>query len=416
MESVLLVIIDWNNRDGWFVEDMETELKELVRTSRAEVVDVVACRRDKPTPKYFIGKGKVQEIAARCKANNVDVVVFNDDLTSSQQRNLEDAFEVKVIDRTQLILDIFALHAKTQEGKVQVERAQLEYLLPRLVGKGIVLSRLGGGIGTRGPGEQKLEVDRRRIHERIANLKTELRQLEKRRESLRRKRTEHFIPTVAIIGYTNVGKSTLLNALTDSHVVARDELFSTLDPITRRFILPDNQKVVFSDTVGFLHKLPHNLIEAFKATLQEVSNADILLHVLDISHPRIIEHNEAIFEVLKELKAENKPIVYALNKIDKLENDILITRYQRCFNNAVAVSALKTQGLDTLIGRVQSMLNAQIKRIKVFIPHNRMDLVQVFYKEGKIFSKEHNESGIIIDAQLPEVIAKKVLTSLKTVC
>lgn len=416
MENAILVIVEWDGEEKWLADDMQAELTQLSRTAHACVVETFICSREKPTANFFIGKGKLEEISGFCRSNNIDVAIFNDNLTPTQQRNLEQALDTKVVDRTQLILDIFALHAKSQEGKVQIELAQLDYLLPRLLGKGVLLSRLGGGIGTRGPGEQKLEYDRRRIKNRIAVLKKELIALGERRKSLRKNRTEYATPTVAIIGYTNAGKSTLLNALTNANAIARDELFSTVDPITRKFVLPNNQRVVFTDTVGFLHNLPHNLIEAFKATLEEVHTADILLHVLDISHPRFMEHNDAVFEVLAKLDANDKPMIYALNKTDKLDEKILISRYERYFEHPVGISALKREGLDKLIDKIQFLLAGRMQKIKIFIPHQRMDLVNIVHKQGKIFQEKHTPSGIFIEAQLPGIIAKKLLTTLKSMC
>ncbi|MBP6944350.1 MAG: GTPase HflX, partial [Candidatus Omnitrophica bacterium] len=316
MEKALLVTVEFFDKeykDTWKLDDTNYELRELVRSAGLQVVDLVECFKDKPVAGHYIGKGKAEEIRSICKDKGADVVIFGDDLTSSQQQNLEESIGVKVIDRTQLILDIFARRAHSTEGKVQVELAQLEYLLPRLKGKGIMLSRLGGGIGTRGPGEQKLEMDRRKIREKISRLKDSLSKIHERREELRRRRHEGEISIVSLIGYTNAGKSTLLNALTDSDVLSQDRLFSTLDPTARRFVLPNNQKVVFVDTVGFLHRLPHHLIEAFKATLEEVAEADIIIHVLDASSPMVHELSQAVYEVLEELDIRDKTIITVLN-------------------------------------------------------------------------------------------------------
>lgn len=280
------------------------------------------------------------------------LVVFNNDLSGTQHRNLEKALEVKVVDRTQLILDIFARRAKSPEGKAQVELAQLMYLLPRLTGKGVQMSRLGGGIGTLGPGEKKLEIDRRRIRERIFRLKRELEDLSSRRGMMRKKRERFSLPTIAIIGYTNVGKSTLLNALTSSDVVVQDKLFSTLDPTVRRYTMPDRKNILFVDTVGFINDLPHNLVEAFKATLEEVVEANLLLHVIDISHPKAKEQSDAVYKVLEEIGAKDKPVTTVLNKIDKVENKIVIEKARALFLDAIPVSAVRREGFEDLIGRI----------------------------------------------------------------
>ena len=270
----MLVTVDFGSREPWTAEERSTELAELAASAQAKVVHQEIVRRHEPSPACFIGKGKVEELALICRRDNIDVAIFNNDLTASQQKNLEEALGVKSIDRTQLILDIFARRAHSNEGKLQVELAQLNYMLPRLTGKGVQMSRTGGGIGTSGPGEQKLEVDRRTIRSRISKLKKDLEKLADRRDMMRSKRSRVPLFTIAIVGYTNVGKSTLLNALTNSDVVVRDKLFATLDPTIRKFVMPNNQKVLFIDTVGFIKSLPHHLVEAFKATLEEAAEAD----------------------------------------------------------------------------------------------------------------------------------------------
>lgn len=404
MEKAVLVIVDFHDKeykDPWRLEDISAELKELVKSSGLLVLDMINCFRDKPTPAYLIGKGKAEDIAKICLEKGTDVVIFSDDLSSAQQRNLEDIIGTKVIDRTQLILDIFAQRAHSVEGKVQVELAQLEYLLPRLTGKGTMLSRLGGGIGTRGPGEQKLEMDRRRIRNRISKLKDDLEKIHLRRQELRRRRREIDLATVAIIGYTNAGKSTLLNALTHSDVICEDRLFSTLDPTARKLILPNNQKVVFVDTVGFLHNLPHRLIEAFKATLEEVSQADILVHILDISHPMFNEQSEAVYEVLRELGADDKPMIIALNKIDKIAEANIIERLKRDFENGVPISALKKENLNQLVQRIAMILSSSLVYVKALMPQSEAKLINQIYKEGNIIKREFREQEIYIEAQVP---------------
>ena len=374
-EKALLVTVDIDGEDLWEAEDAAGELKELVSSSGVEIAKEIVYRCRKPTPNFLIGKGKVEELSQLAQALPVDVVIFNEDLSSTQQRNLEDVIEVKTVDRTQLILDIFAQRAKSQEGKVQVELAQLEYLLPRLTGKGIMLSRLGGGIGTRGPGEKKLEVERRRIRERIARLKKELQDLGQRRGSRREYRSRQGLATVAIVGYTNAGKSTLLNRLTGADQKVRNKLFTTLDSLSRRFTLPGRQKVLFSDTVGFLHRLPHHLVEAFKATLEEVKQADLLLHVVDISHPCLYQQSEAVDQVLQELGAQDKPVVVALNKLDLLPDQFLLKRYLKDFKNSQAISALNGTNIEQLLELLQHQLAGLMAEVELLIPQERADLL-----------------------------------------
>ena len=355
MERAITVTVDLGKREEWTAEERSGELTELAASAGAKVVKELIVRREKIEPACYIGKGKVEEIARICADEKIGIVIFNNDLTGSQQKNLEDIIWTKIIDRTQLILDIFARRAHSNEGKIQVELAQLMYLLPRLTGKGVQLSRLGGGIGTRGPGEQKLEVDRRRIRSRISRLKKELEGLSARRGMMRKKRERFSLLTIAIIGYTNAGKSTLVNALTSSDIIVQDKLFSTLDPTVRRFILPDHQVVLFIDTVGFLDRLPHNLVEAFKATLEEVVEADILLHVVDISHPKAKEQSDAVYKVLEEIGAKDKPVITALNKADKVVGKDILDKTMVYFTNPVAISALKREGLDILIKNIVSI-------------------------------------------------------------
>lgn len=395
---------------GWDAEDVAAELKELALSSGVEVIDEVLARRDELTPNYLIGKGKAEEIHQLIHAHNedIDAVLFSKDLSSTQQRNLEDILGIKTIDRTQLILDVFAQRAHSNEGKLQVELAQLEYLLPRLAGKGILLSRLGGGIGTRGPGEQKLEVDRRRIRKRINKVKKDLEGVRLRRGQLRKKRTEHSIAAIAVIGYTNAGKSTLLNNLTHSDIMVSNRLFSTLDPTSRRYILPNNQKVLFVDTVGFIHNLPHNLIEAFKATLEEVQEADLLLHILDISNPKANEQLDAVYGVLKELGAETKLLVTALNKIDLIDNKHIIERFRKNIPDSVVISALKATGFKGLINLLSKRLTSLIKTVDLFIPHSRMALLSTIYEEGEVLERKDTPQGIHIKAAIPAQLKFKI--------
>ena len=412
MERALLVTIKLKSeKDNWRIEDVAEELEELTHTSGVEAVDNITCVCEKPTPNFFIGRGKTEEIALLSEEQGVDTVIFSHDLSGTQQRNLEEIIGKKTIDRTQLILDIFSRHAKSPEGKTQVELAQLEYLMPRLIGKGIILSRLGGGIGTRGPGEQKLEVDRRRISKRIARLKDDLKDLKAHRLTIRKKRKEKAIPSVALIGYTNAGKSTLLNALTDAGQIISESLFTTLDPLHKSFVLPNGEHIVISDTVGFLHNLPHKLIEAFKATLEEVQEADLLIHVLDISHPRVYEHNQAVFSVLRELQADKKPIVTALNKIDLLEDKTWLDKLKADFPNSVSISAKFRENLDSLLEKIQENFASRMTRLELLIPHSRMDLVDLCYREGKVEEIKYLQKGIKVRLSLSRVLCQKLLHS-----
>lgn len=409
-KALLVTVIISSEHDNWKPEELAGELNELVKSTGAKIEDSIICHRDSLTPNLYIGKGKAEELALICQEQKINTVIFNNDLSGTQQRNLEEALGVKTIDRTQLILDIFAHSAKSPEAKLQVELAQIEYLLPRLVGKGIMLSRLGGGIGTRGPGEQKLEVDRRRIRERIAKLKKDLRDVNLRRDTLRKKRRESNLPAVVLVGYTNAGKSTLMNSLTSSAQIVSPHLFTTLDPLSRGLILSNNQKIVISDTVGFLHRLPHHLIEAFKATLEEVTQADLLINVLDVSHSQLYEHAQAVEAVLKELNAQNKPVVTALNKIDKLEDRSWLTKLKRDFPNSVALSALNKENLEELFKMISQILTPAKLSLKILLPMERMDLVDIIYREGEVKKIEYSDKGILIEARLPDVTASKIMS------
>lgn len=402
MEKAILVTVDMKERSEWPLEARAAELKELTRSNGASVAAEILCYREKPSPDLFIGKGKFEELQQLVSRENANLVIFNNDLTPTQLRNIERGLDAtRTVDRTQLILDIFAKNARSVEGKVQIELAQLEYLLPRLTGKGIHLSRLGGGIGTRGPGEKILEYDRRRIRDQIAKLKKKLEDIEKRRTALRKRRSDAFFTTVSIIGYTNAGKTTLLNQLTDSKKLVANRLFSTLDPVARSYVLPNNQKILFLDTVGFLHNLPHHLIEAFKSTLEEAATADILLHVLDASNEKIHEQDEAVYKVLKELGAENKITVNVLNKIDLVDNPDRISRLKKDFKNAVAVSSLTGVGFPGLIDEISGLLSGLITEIKIDIPNNRMDLVNMIYENGRVNRREDKPESVYLEATIP---------------
>jgi len=411
-DKVILVTIVLREdvEKGWGLEETHAEFRELALTSGVKIIDEIMVKIDVPKPKYFLGKGKIEEIHEIIHSHDKEIkaVIVSENLSGTQQRNLEELLGVKVLDRTQLILDIFSQRAHTNEGKLQVELAQLEYMLPRLSGLGIKLSRLGGGIGTRGPGEKMLETDRRGVRRKIKYLKADLDSLSERRTKLRKNRLEHSVATVAVIGYTNAGKSTLLNSLTESDVTADNRLFSTLDLTSRKYILDNNQKILFVDTVGFIHKLPHNLIEAFKATLEEVKEADLLLHILDISNPKAKEHRDAVYEVLKELDAHKKPIVTALNKVDLVEDSFVTNKFQRVIGDSVAVSAKNGTALKELIGLIARRIPVLTKKIEILIPYAKMSLLSQIYEQGEVLIREDTDKGIFVKAVIPHHLNLKI--------
>lgn len=409
MEKAFLVIPYQSRKAEWDIEDTRSELRSLVVSAGAEVLDLMVCSIKEINSSYYIGKGKAYEISERVKALGAGVVIFNCELTPAQQRELEDIVEVKVIDRTQLILDVFARRAKSNEGKIQVELAQLNYLLPRLSGKGVELSRLGGGIGTRGPGEQKLEIDRRRIKEKISRLKSGLGILRDRRDHLRIRRRRHSLPLISLVGYTNAGKSSLLNALTKSDVEVDNRLFSTLDAVTRKLPLPNNQDVLLTDTVGFLHDLPHSLIESFKATLEEVQGADLLIHVIDISTHLLDEKFKSVNRVLQELCTDRKPVINVLNKADLASSKKFVKRMEEEFPDSAAVSCLTGEGLDHLRDLIIKKLDHLSIAIKIFVPFSRMDIASEISAHGEILEKEFTDKGVNISARLPKIIADRIV-------
>jgi len=421
-EKVLLVIVDFkNDRQRWPVQEVLEEMEDLIAGCGGEVIERMICPLEKASATYLIGSGRVQDIAAAVSHLKIDTVVFSYDLRGSQQRNLEETIKTKTIDRTQLILDIFARHATSKEGKMQVELAQLEYLLPRLVGHGIELSRLGGGIGTLGPGETKLEMDRRRIAERIARLRHELKEVTTQRALKRKQRKDKGVPAVALVGYTNAGKSTLMNTLTQADQLTRETLFTTLDSLSRQFLLPNHQKIIISDTVGFMHDLPHHLIEAFKATLEEVREADLLLHVIDVSHPHFHHLRDAVKVVLKELDSSEKPTVVVFNKIDRLpagflwpeaprgeeENRQGLDQFQGGQNHTVCISAKTGENVPILVENISRMLSSMVEEINVDIPINRMDLVNLAHEQGQVYSVKYYADTVNIRALVPTQVAGK---------
>lgn len=383
------------------VEEHLRELAQLAITAGATVIHTLAQKRSHPHPAYYIGRGKAGELRHHCQADDIDLVVFDDELSPAQIKNLQVCTGRRVLDRTELIMDIFAMRAKSREGKVQVELAQLKYMLPRLTRAWTHLSRQEGGIGTRGPGETQLEIDRRRVRSRIKRLTDTLQQIERERTTQRRKRRRQGIPVVALVGYTNAGKSTMMNALTGANVLVENKLFATLDTTTRHLSLPGGRKVLLTDTVGFIRKLPHHLIESFKATLEGVVTADLLLHVIDSSHGEVEEQMNAVWNVLKELGAVEKPIIAVFNKIDKLGNATKTGRYQRKTPRSVAVSALTGEGLDELLSEIEAQLNRNMIACCLAIPQKEAGLVSHIYETGTVHSCMYEGNDILIEADLP---------------
>ncbi len=414
MEKALLVTVKLESeKDRWPIEDIAQEIEELAATAGAQAVDNITCLREKPTPNFFIGRGKAEEIALICASEDIELVIFSHDLSGTQQRNLEEAIGKKTIDRTQLILDIFAKHATSPEGKMQVELAQLQYLLPRLTGKGVILSRMGGGIGTRGPGEQKLETDRRQIRKRIAKLEQDLRSSGEHRKIIRKRRQENNVPFVALVGYTNAGKSTLMNALTEAGQFVKDSLFTTLDTVSKGLQLKNGEQIVLSDTVGFLHNLPHHLVESFKATLEEVRNADLLLHVLDVSHPRAREHAQAVKEVLKQIGADENKIITVLNKIDLVEDKTWLGHLANDFDQAASISAKLKINLEELLGKIEESFRGRMSAVEFTIPHSRMDLLDLCHRQGQVKEAKYLSQGVKIKAVLPKIFISRYFKGIE---
>lgn len=378
---------------GWTVEDSLEELKQLADTAGAQVVAKFLQKRPKPDPAFFIGRGKVQELALYVQQENIDLCIFDDELTPAQQRNIEQAMGIRVLDRTALILDIFAQRAHTNEGKLQVELAQLQYTLPRIMGKGLSLSRLGGGIGTRGPGETKLEVDRRRIRDRIAYIKECIGKVKSVRNLHRAGRAKASVPTVSLVGYTNAGKSTLLNVLTNSDIYAKDQLFATLDPTTRQLDLPDKQQAILTDTVGFIQRLPHQLVAAFQSTLEEVVESDVLLHVIDVSHELYKEQSNAVYKVLEQIGAKDKTIITVYNKIDKLPEDSALPERLAKEENSICISAKKNLNLDKLLALIAENLKLQSIEADFLIPYSDTAVVSKLHSAGTVLEQEYLAEG-----------------------
>ena len=384
------------------------ELERLAETAGATVLGKHHQQIKNVTPATLIGRGKVDEIQAKVRELHADLVILDEDLTPAQQRNLENAFTVRVVDRSQLILDIFAQRARSNEGKLQVELAQLEYLLPRLTRQWTHLSRLGGGIGTRGPGETQLEIDRRRIRERIGHLKQRLRTVERTRTLQKKARDEVPFATVALVGYTNAGKSTLMNALTAAGVFVEDKLFATLDPTTRALRLPNGDKVMLVDTVGFINKIPHSLVEAFKSTLEEVSNADLLLHLVDLANPQFEEQIEVAHRVLAEIGAGDITTVLVPNKIDAVEDVPLALLKNHVVNQICPISALTGQGIDRLLATVGTILDERKERFQGVFSQAQGALITMLRERGRIVQETYQEDGVHVTAMVTPKLAGQI--------
>jgi GTP-binding protein HflX len=392
----------------WDHAESLQELGELVKSAGGEVVDTAIQRRPAPTAATYIGPGKATELATLCAKENVGTVIFNDELSPAQSRNLEKIFNRKILDRTQLILDIFAQRAKSKDGKLQIELAQLQYLLPRLTGMWTHLSRQSGGIGTRGPGETQLEVDRRRVTEKIARLSRELKEVRQQRGIQRAGRLRQHWPIASLVGYTNAGKSTLINRMTNSEVYAADQLFATLDPTTRQFILPNKQKMLVTDTVGFLKQLPHHLIESFKATLEEVAEADLLLHVVDLSHALYEQQMEAVQVVLEELGAWGKQMIVVFNKIDRVANPALIEYALHKHPHSVAISAATGEGMESLFEEIEHQVKSWRLRVKLVIPNHLTALVAELHRVGRVLDVSYRDDAITLTAHVPPQLQGKI--------
>lgn len=401
-ERAILIGMEWGRNDSlWTVDDSLEELKQLADTAGATVIKKFIQKRPKPDPAFFIGRGKVQELALYAQQENIDLCIFDDELSPVQQRNIESVMGIRILDRTALILDIFAQRARTNEGKLQVELAQLQYTLPRIMGKGLMLSRLGGGIGTRGPGETKLEVDRRRIRDRIAFIKDQIEKVKAVRSLHRSKRKKNNVFEVSLVGYTNAGKSTLLNTLTNSDIYAKDQLFATLDPTTRQLTLPNKQEIIITDTVGFIQRLPHQLIAAFRSTLEVVTEADLLVHVIDVSHELYKEQAAAVHEVLKEIGAETKPVITVYNKIDKLPPDSKLADRLALEEDTVCISAAKKLNLETLQQMIESHLKSKAVEVTLCIPYAETAKAAQLHETANVLEQEYTENGAVMKVILP---------------
>ncbi len=399
-ERVILVGVSTGDHDD--TEQSLDELGDLVKTAGALAVGKVIQNREAMHPGTYVGKGKIDEIKELLWEMDATGIVCDDELSPAQMNNLTEMLETKVMDRTLVILDIFAGRASTSEGKIQVELAQLRYRQSQLTGAGKALSRLGGGIGTRGPGEKKLEIDRRLIKDRIAQLNRELKDVKRHRELTREQRKRNHVPVVAIVGYTNAGKSTLLNTLTDAGILEEDQLFATLDPTTRNLKLPSGQEILLTDTVGFIRKLPHHLIEAFRSTLEEAKYADIILHVVDASNPQMDEQMYVVYETLQRLEVMNKPVITAFNKMDRVGEAITVRDFQA--DKIVQISAKSGENLGQLFDAIEEILREEKIHIERVFPYSESGKVQLIRKYGELLKEEFEEDGVHVEAYVPQEI------------
>lgn len=402
-----VILIGISTEDGDDTKQCLDELEELVKTAGAAAVDKIIQNRESAHPATYLGKGKMDEVKERLWELDATGVVCDDELSPAQLRNLEDALETKVMDRTMVILDIFAARVKTREGKIQVELAQLKYRAARLVGLRSSLSRLGGGIGTRGPGEKKLEMDRRLIHERISRLKEELREVEQHREVLRRQRERAHTKVAAIVGYTNAGKSTLLNCLSDAGILAEDKLFATLDPTTRNVKLPGGQEILLTDTVGFIRKLPHHLIEAFKSTLEEAKYSDIILHVVDCTNLQMDMQMHIVYDTLRQLEVTDKIVVTVFNKTDRLEEDVILKDMSADYQ--VKISAKTGAGVDKLLELLETILRNQQIYLEKTYPYEKAGRIQDIRRYGELLEEEYTGEGIHVKAYVPAELYGQII-------
>ena len=392
-------------------EESLAELRTLAGSAGAKVVGEILQRRDRPDPATLIGAGKLEEIAGAAASVNADVLLFDHDLSASQQRNIEKIVKRRVIDRTQLILDIFARHARTREGQLQVELAQLQYMLPRLAGRGVEMSQLGGGIGTRGPGETQLETDRRKIYRRVRHVEQQLENVRRIRAQQRQRRESAPVATVALVGYTNAGKSTLFNALTRAAVLASPRMFATLDPTIRAVVLPSKRKVLLSDTVGFIRSLPHTLVSAFRATLEEVQRASLILHVSDASSRLSAEQDAQVEIVLKELEAEKKPRLRVMNKVDLLDVEVAEALLNDVVLDArtVYVSAAEGTGLDRLLARIDSMIEEDpVSRVHLRVPQKEGKTLALLEAKARIYSRKYKDGAVELEVEAPASVVRRV--------
>ena len=397
----LLVCVDTGSYDA---EASLDELSELVKSAGAEPVLLLTQKLPRVESATYVGTGKLQEICELCASQEIDLIVADAELSPTQIKNMENATDVRVIDRTTLILDIFALRARSKEGKLQVELAQLKYMLPRLTGKGVEMSRLGGGIGTRGPGETKIETDRRHIRRRMETLKDELSEIEKHRQMLRRRREKDGVITCAIVGYTNAGKSTLMNTLTDAGVLAQDKLFATLDPTSRALKLPSGISVMLIDTVGLVRRLPHHLVEAFHSTLEEAAQSDIIINLCDASSEEARIHLQVTRDLLDSLGCGDTPVITVLNKCDLLDDTLLA----QDFNSFIKISAKNGDGIDTLLQAIEDNLPVRMRRVKLLVPFSSAGLVSEIRENGTLLSEEYVPEGVSVEAIVDEQLYAKV--------